>query len=343
MKWFFCIAAVLFIATGCATAPPAGVVDGYPAWYLDPGLAYPEDRYLAAVGSGSTRRDAEQQAMAGLAQIFEANIQVDVRAQERYREIVSSQGTFTDQEMELAQTTSIQSVQRLLNVQFSEAAVDNRGMVHTIAYLERVPTGMMYMDMIQRNSSQVQSFLREASASSDPLRRYAYISAAAAIAAGNQSLVDQLRIISPNMSRTVSLGYDYNNLMQQRSEEAENMRVSVSVSGDHQDRIQNVVSQALSAEGYSISQESPVMNITGTFSMIPVELNPQFKSVRWILGLKASRPDGSIIVTFDEQGRASGVTEDAAATFAYQDVRGIVENSFMGAVRAYMDQMVLGK
>ncbi len=345
MRYVFMIIlgiAVFMLFSGCATEP-ARIDAGYPAWYLDPGRVYPENMYLAAVGSGDTRRDAEQQAMAGLAQIFEANIQVDVRAHERYREIVSAEGTFTDQEMELAQTTSIQSVQRLLNVQFGETAVDGRGMVHTIAYLERMSTGGLYMDLIQRNSARIQSFIRQADTSRDPLREFAYLSAAAVVAEGNESLIDQLRIISPGMVRSAVSGYDYNTLLQRRSDAASAMQISLAVTGDFQERVSHVLAQALGREGYSVSNENPVMTVTADFSLIPVELNPEFKSVRWILSLRVTRADGSSVVTYDNQGRTSGITEDAAASFAYQDVRACIETEFIGNLQSYFDKLVLGK
>lgn len=87
------LVAVAFLA-GCATssgsAQPAARggamadANALPEWYLNPQSVYPNEVFLTAVGTGDTRRDAEQQALAGLSQIFEAQVQVDARTSERY-------------------------------------------------------------------------------------------------------------------------------------------------------------------------------------------------------------------------------------------------------------------
>lgn len=335
------IAAMLALMTGWATSAASGTdVNGYPSWYLDPHSVYPREQYLAAVGSGDTRSDAEQQAMAGLAQLFKATVKVDVQTQKLYREVITAQGTLTDEEMEFVNATDIQASEELLNVQFGEAAVDARGMVHTIAYLERFGTGRLYLDIIQKNSSQVQSLLRQARSTADPVDRYALISAASAVAAGNEVLIDQLRIISPTMLMTASPGYDYPDLLQQRAEAASGMRASITFSGNYQDRITGVVAEALTREGFQISEESPVLLLAGDFTASAVELNPDFKTVRWTLAIEASRPDGTGIVAYSTQGRVSGITEDAAASLAYQDIKKVVDREFMEELRAFINRHV---
>jgi hypothetical protein len=335
-------AALLALMTGCATSAANSGIDenGYPAWYLDPHSVYPREQYLAAVGSGDTRSDAEQQAMAGLAQLFKAVVKVDVQTQKLYREVITAQGTLTDEEMEFVNATDIQANEELLNVQFGEAVVDARGMVHTIAYLERFGTGRLYLDIIQKNSSQVQSLLRQSRSTADPVDRYALISAAAAVAAGNEALIDQLRIISSTMLMTASTGYDYPALLQQRAEAASGMRASITFSGNFQDRITGVVAEALTQEGFQISEESPVLLLTGDFTASAVELNPDFKTVRWTLAIEASRPDGTGIVAYSTQGRVSGITEDAAASLAYQDIKKVIDKEFMEELRAFINRHV---
>jgi predicted small secreted protein len=208
--------AVLLVAVllaGCATSSGGSAAtargqamanaNDLPEWYLNPQSVYPNEVFLTAVGTGDTRRDAEQQALAGLSQIFEAQVQVDARTSERYSEIMSAQGTVSENEVRLAQNTNVRSNQTLLNVQFGEAAVDETARVHVIAYIERIPTGRVYMDLIETNGDQVERFLDEASRSNGMVREYSYVSAAAVVASANRVLQDQLRIIAPASARSL--------------------------------------------------------------------------------------------------------------------------------------------
>ncbi|MFW5694680.1 MAG: LPP20 family lipoprotein [Alkalispirochaeta sp.] len=312
-----------------------------PEWYLNPQDVYPSETFLTAIGTGDSRRDAEQQALAGLSQIFEAEISVDARTSERYSELMTAQGSVSENELRLAQDTSVRSNQTLLNVQYGEAAVDEAGRVHVIAYIERVPTGRVYADLIEKNGEQVESFLQEASSSEDLVREYAYTSAAAVVSATNEVLRDQLRIIAPGFSEIVSLPYDPDRVLQRRADIASRMRTSVSLDGDESGRISGVVRSALSEERFPVSDSDPVFQVTGSMRLDDGEVNDDFQSVRWTLTLDLTGPDGSTLVTFDQQSRASGVSREAAVSFAYNDMEEAVAQGFVGAIRRYFDGLVL--
>ena len=337
---------LMAILSGCVTSPGSGTSSSagqdMPDWFLNPQAVYADETFLTAIGTGDTRRDAEQQALAGLSQIFEARIQVDSRTSERYSEIMSAQGNVSESQVRLAQNTNVQSNQTLLNVQFGEAAVDDMGRVHVIAYIERIPTGRVYMDLIETNGRQVNRFLDEADASSGLVRRYSYTSAAAVVASSNEVLRDQLRIISPGFSQMVSLSYDPDTVLQRRADLASSMRASVDITGDQGGRIAGLVREALSEERFPIDNAEPVLRISGAMRIEDGEANNDFQSVRWTLTLDMTGPNGSTLVTFDDQSRASGISREAAVAFAYQDMEEAVEDEFIGALRGYFDGIVLG-
>jgi hypothetical protein len=345
--------AAAFLA-GCATAPGGGAESGgsgdssaggggdYPDWYLDPQSVYPDDTYLTSVGTGDSRRDAEQQALSGLSQTFEAQISVDNRTRERYRELMTSEGNMTETEIQLTDTTNVQSNQTLLNVQFGEAAVDDTGRVHVIAYLERLPTAQVYRDLINRNARQVDSFLSEAGESDGVIREYAYLSAAAVVAGSNEVLIDQLNIIVPGMANTVQLPYVYDDVLQQRADRASQMGVRIAISGDSDGRVTNILRAAITDERFPLVSSSPVLDITGDISVGSIPGNADFESVRWTLNLDMTGLDGRSLVSYDNEDRASGISEEAARAFAYRDIEEAVGDDFVSSMRGYFDGIVLG-
>ena len=297
------------VTTGGRDGGGAAVrADQLPEWYLNPQSVYPDETYLTAIGTGDSRRDAEQQALAGLSQVFEARVRVDARTSERYSQIMTAQGTVSENQVRLAQNTNVRSNQTLLNVQFGEAAVDEMGRVHVIAYIERLPTARVYTDLIETNADQVAGFLNQADQSDGLVRRYAYTSAAAVVAGTNEVLRDQLRIISPGFSEMVSLPYDPDDVLRRRADVASRMRVSVNVQGDAEGRIAGVIREALSEERFPTGSDDAVLVVNGVTSMEQGEVNDDFVSVRWRLTLDMTGPAGSTLVTFDEQSRASGIS-----------------------------------
>ncbi len=329
-------------SSGSAAASGSGSSGDLPEWYLDPQSVYPDEIYLVAIGTGDTRRDAEQQALAGLSQIFEARINVDARTSERYRELMSAQGNVTESEIRLAQDIDVRSNQTLLNVQFGEAAVDEAARVHVIAYLERLPTARVYVDLIETNGRQVESFLTQADTSDELVREYAYVSAAAVVSASNAVLQDQLRIISPGFSEIAQLPYDPDAVLRRRADVASQMRVSVDVAGDQNGRIASLVREALSEERLPVGADNPVLVVTGRVGIEPAQTSADFESVRWTLTLGMADRAGRTLVTYDDQSRASGISQEAATAFAYRDMEEAVEREFVAAMRAYFDGLVLG-
>ena len=333
---------------GAASRGASGrAAQDYPEWYLNPQSVYPDNTYLTAIGTGDSRRDAEQQALSSLSQIFEAQVSVDSRQSERYRELMTSQGTMTETEVQLADTTSIKSDQTLLNVQFGEAAVDDSGRVHVIAYLERLPTARVYRDLISRNGRQVERFLAEADLKAggrdDLIREYSYVMAAAVVADSNEVLLDQLNIIAPGMGQTVQLPYVYDRVLQRRADLSSTMGVSVSVAGDDKGRVTAILRQALSEERLPIVESDPVLQVRGAVRVETIPSSAEFKSVRWTLNLDMTSRDGRSLVNYDEENRASGISEEAARAFAYRDIEKAVARNFVESMLSYFNGVVLGR
>ena len=338
-------AAVVAMLGACASSPSpsssGATRGGMPAWYSNPSAEYPDNVYLTAIGSGDTRRAAEQDALGAMSQIFRAEVSVDMSTQERYRELVTASGSMSESDVRLTQSVDVRSNQTLMNVQFGDAATDERGRVHVIAYIERMPTAQVYVDLINKSAAQVDSFLQQARSTTDMLRRYAYMSAASVVATNNEVLRDQLRIISQASSQMVRINYNFDQLLQERTDLASQMTVGVNILGDTGDRIAGAVRQALGQERFPVAANG-LMNVEGTVSMESVVLNPQYKTVRWYLNLQMVGPTGTTLVTFDKQERASGVTDDAARAFAYNDITKAIEEQFVYEVRRYFDGLVLG-
>lgn len=352
----------LFLIAGCATPspdlpPPESSVEKeeaasseksvsmeeMPEWYLDPQSAYPQNRYVAAVGSGDKPDAAKASALGALSQRFQADVKMDTRSQKQYQELVSGDGDkTTEKKTTFTQGVNVKTNQSLLNVQFGEVVRTGDGQYHTIAYLERAPTGRLYLDMIGDNSSKVQYYLGEAEKSDSVIRRFAFLNAASTVARANEVLLAQLRIIAPSFEQQADIPYDINEINTRRTDVTTEMKVSVSIGNDVKNRISEVVKEALSEEQFVMGESGPLA-VQGQVEMEEQGADADFKTVIWALSLNMVGPDGGSYVSYTNQGEASGVSMNAARSFAYEDMEAEVKENFAGALNEYLNEMVLGE
>ncbi|MFO8064209.1 MAG: LPP20 family lipoprotein [Spirochaetia bacterium] len=341
------IVAALVVVTGCASSPSSsrGNGDGgqgsgsVPQWYEDPKSVYPDEEYLSAIGSGDTRRSAEQDALGSLSQVFEARVSVDNRINERYREIARGSETLTESEVEIAGATSVQSDERLVNVQHGESFTDSQGRVHVIAYMNRMETGRVYRDLIQKNGEQVRRFMQESRGEEGVVRRFAYLSAANVVAQNNRSLIDQLQIIFAPMARTLQLPYDEQEVTERRAELASRMAYRITLSGEGAARIEQALGEALSSEGFVVSQDGP-LQVRGE-AELEAEEDGKYEVTRWYMNLEFVDPSDSVVVAYNEQDRASGVSREASRSFAFNDMEEAAREEFVAHVIEYFDSLVI--
>lgn len=316
-----------------------GGAESVPEWYENPKSVYPDDQYLTGIGSGDTRRSAEQDALGALSQVFEARVSVDNRVNERYREIAGASGTLSESDIRLTNSVNVQSDQRLVNVQYGESFTDSQGRVHVIGYMDRMETGRVYRELIQKNGSQIERFLGEAEQTDSILRRFAFVSAATVVAQSNRALIDQLRIISAPMANTLQLPYDEQEVTERRADVASEMAYRVDVDGGAADRVEAAVGESLSSEGFVVSDTGPLL-VRGEAEAESSE-GGQYEQVRWYVNLEFVGPNGDTVVAFNKQDRASGVDQDAARSFAYSDMEEITREEFVGQIIAYFDSLVI--
>ena len=154
--------------------PPTETKGGPPpAWLLNPYNLYSEAEYLAVIGEGDTRRDAESSAAGSLSRIFETNVQVDSVAIQRYNEIAKDGGYQIENEKSITETVSLQSQQTLINVQYGDTYLNDTGRYYIIAYINRNLTAQIYREKINKNSEAVMNFLNSSNEASGILRKFA--------------------------------------------------------------------------------------------------------------------------------------------------------------------------
>jgi hypothetical protein len=293
------------------------------------------------VGSGDSRRGAEDDAAGALARLFTVNVKVDALSQKRYAELVKSDTTYTESEIAISQTVGTQANEQFVNLRFSDPYTDERGVTHVVAYLEREPTAAIYRTLIQKDLAKIEDFKSRGGARKEVLQRYAFYDAARSVGLNAERLIAQLRIIHPAAARLMEAQFDMTHVNEAIDREAAKMTYLVAITGDNDGRIGGLVRKCMDSLSLSFHQRGPLM-VKGSWNIEPVTLNPQFKSVRWTADFSLYDEAGRAIATFVKQTRENAISDAEARGFAYREAEKAISRDFAGSIRAYLTRVVTG-
>ena len=275
---------------------------------------YPRNQYLASVGEGDTRRAAENSAAAGLARIFESQIQASETLSETARETEETLRRIS----ELRTQVQIGSSQDLLNVHFGETFTADDGRVYAAASIPRAETADIIRQRMAANSADVLLLTRQSGLASGPLEAYAFRRAAVKKALENDRLLTQLDIIAPGMRP--ALPYDPQMLYSETAAAAQKVTFSVSLTGDAGDALR----EALSGMGFS-EGASPILTFSGSASIEKTDLRRDpLVFVRTRYQIEARDRNRNLFLSISDTGREGNINLKLAQERARQSLRSAI-------------------
>jgi len=355
------IVALFAICTACASAQagsetPAGGVAAptslvsspavaqanAPSWMTDLYAAYPEARYLASLGQGDGRRDAESDASGALARLFNVNIKADSVATQRYIELTSQGQTLTQDEVAVVQSVGSIASENFTGLKFSDSFTDKKGRVYVVAYLEREPTAALYKTLLNKDLSLIKELKGRAVLSTGLMATFALYDSAVQVSLNDERLLGQLRIIHPVTARSFEGLVKTNELVALRDAAAKKVTYVLAIDGDKDGKVGGIVRKALAGLKLT-SQANGALSIKGTLVLEPVTVNPKYKSVRWTINLEFVDETGTSIASYFKEDRENAISDAEAKAFAYQSIEKEINDSFIQAINDYLVQVAVGK
>jgi hypothetical protein len=333
---------LLLTAVVCVSAAPSkGSKDKAPDWMLDLNSSYPREKYLAAVGQGDTRRDAESDAAGALSRIFNVNVKSDSVATQRYQQIVKDDKSSVESGMQTTQTVGMQSDAQLVNMRFSDPYADSAGLSHIVAYLEREPTAAIYRAAIGKDSGRVDGFVQRAAAASAGLQAFALYDAAYQVGLNAERMIEQLRIIHAPSAKLLEDSIDLQKIAASRDAVAAKLTYKLSVEGDGDGKIAGFVREALSAQSLSFKDDGSLA-VKGSWATEQVASNnPKYKSVRWTINMALYDEAGSAIANAVKESRETALTDSDAQALAYREARKFLSKALADSLQDYLTRAVL--
>jgi len=307
-----------------------------PDWVINPKSVYPENKYLASVGEGDTRRAAENAAAANLARIFEAHIQSDEQLHDQSRETQDS----LERTIDFTTDINVVSAQTLFNLQHAEAWVAKNGRVHAIAYLNRRETAAIYRDKIDEQTSQVNFLLASIRETADPLKKYATLRSANRHAAEASNLLRQLKVIHPASVPSATPSYSLNKLHKMLADSAKEIRVQISIEGDGEQRMTSTLEEFITHYGFVIGTPA-VLTIGGRVNINDTgEKTNGLVFVRYQLALKIKNAQGDTLVSINDKGREAHKTLEQARIRSFRTMENAIKAGGAQRLDQYFNTLI---
>jgi hypothetical protein len=311
-----------------------------PAWVDSPQSQYSNAKYLSAIGSGDTRKSAENDAASKLAMVFQSTIKAEQTVTDRYKELFTSPENSTfEHQSEVNKNSSISSNQTLYNFQIAETFTDNLGKIYAVAVIERAPTAEIYTKKIAENEKIMLRYIEQLDNSSDPVVRYANINAASVFSMMNEGLKQQLVIIMPGQTYHSESDYDNVKIQNLLSEAKKKMPFAIAITNDADGSAKAMVKEMLSENGF-VTAAKGILSVTGEISFEKIDMKSEQQFVRWNYTLSVVDASGASIISLSESGREGHVTYKEAVARATRTMKKKIKSNFAKEINAYFDSLV---
>jgi hypothetical protein len=330
---------------GSAPSVPAAQGNrGRPAWVDTPDLVYSKQRYVAAVGFGPAREQAERNALANLTAVFGQSIQAEMKSVASYSEAVKSGAIQVSENVSVQQAiTTSAEMDSLLGAEIADVWYDGSSIYYAAAVMEREKAAVLYADLIRTNSRIIADLTTMNEAEKNSLNGYSRYQLAAAIADASRLYANVLTYVGNTTDINpgdMKKGDDY------RLEAAgivRNIPIGVTVSGDSLDRIKNAFTRALGSAGFRTGGDNQRYRLAVTLTLTPTDLPDQRnKYVRFAVNanLTDTAENNSVLFPFNVSGREGHVNIPEAENRALTEAEKRIGEGYPSALSGYLAELL---
>lgn len=181
---------------GCGSSKSASSgSNGIPNWVNNPSSEFNEQKYLMAVGSGSTLNEARGDAFASLSQIFQMDIDATEQLNSEFIDRNINNQLYSESTSQLLNNIKIGTNQELMNTTILTSEVDKFGTYHALAGMDRAESSRIYNQEISNNRIKINELEQNADSENNILQKLVLLKKAQSLATANEILTRQLNVI----------------------------------------------------------------------------------------------------------------------------------------------------
>ncbi|MDX1617577.1 MAG: LPP20 family lipoprotein [Balneolaceae bacterium] len=316
------VAALSLLMIFCSCSAPRPVQSSsqsLPSWVDNPSNAYDDSRYLMAVGSGSTLREAHEDALSSLSRIFQAEIDASQELIDEFVETSRDDQFSSERTTQLLNVSRIGTNQELMNTEILQSEVVSNGTYYALAGMNRMESARIYNQEISNNDLKINEYETNASNESDLLQKLILLKKALVLAQVNENLSRQRNIILGGSSDRELNTQTLNRL--QEKFRAVQRQVPVSIQGGSaSETIVAAIERVFQDTGFTVAESDgntgsgrPVLEVNVEYHTQRAELNREnAEFVKWELII-------DIVNTMNNEAFRTFLTEGRDGALSYED------------------------
>jgi hypothetical protein len=327
-------------AANTASPEPAAVKTGArPAWVDSPESVYSRNSYVAAVGSGRSRDQAEKSALTALSSVYSLSLQADQTITNSYQEMVVNGRTADWYEgASLEESIRTSTAMDLVGAAIRDVWSDG-SLFYAVAVMENAQTARQYAQMIRDNQRIIDTLTDIPATDRDSMDGLARFQFAATLAEANKVFANVLSVIGAPVPAEMRQSEDY------RLERAAIIRaipVSVTVEGDRENRIRSAFASVLSAAGFRTGGSNAPYQIRARISFSEVQLpNQTNKFVRYVLdGDLVDAAAGEILFSYNVNGREGHLSVSEAEIRALRAAEAKIKDDYAKTLLSFLARLI---
>lgn len=332
MKKLLSLSALLLV--GCATVKDNDENER-PHWLTNPQRAFPLEFYFTGIGSGPTRRDAENAALASLAQTFKAEVKaVETSSTVAHETFGGADPSFV-REDDYRRTVNVSTALALKNVTYPRSWKSPSGRVHVIAAINRNETGRLYRDAVARRNTRIQRLVQRQVA--EPVKQYAALREAARLATKNAADLDLLRVLNPGLAEKVEPPYSVDELADDLGDAAGAVPFAIHLKAPPE--VVDVVRALVVREGFRVADDG-VCRIEGHVELAAAQSGRADRvDVNYVCEVRVVDPDGQVVATVADTGRESSIDQPRANRAAVRQIEALLERELVPRLNQWLDSL----
>lgn len=312
-----------------------------PTWVASPNEAYPQSRYITAVGTGHDRTEAERNALAALVAIFGQSVQTEMSTVVTYSKAVA------DGAVNMSEDRSIQNaiktsaaMDTLVGAEIAGVWFDGTSLHYAIALMDRQKTTALYTDMLNGNQQVITKLTVLPDTEKYTPGSIERFRLAGTIADVNQVYATVLAVLGNGTSAAPNLrtGDSY------RLEAADitaNIPIAVRVNDDRNGRINAAFAQVLNKAGFKSGEAASrfVLAVTLTLTEDPVQ-NQRFSFVNYLVDARLTDTlPGVVLLPFTITGKEGHANREGAESRALMAVEKQIAETFGAALTDWLSSL----
>lgn len=325
-----------------ADTPDARPARGEPPdWLSGPSARYPATTHLSAVGSGSNRSLAEENARAELARIFRSEIVSRTRTYEKYLQTSSGKKTQVQEEINQENLTTISTRKVIEGSEIAEVFRQKQPeMYYALAILHRAKTSRILEDRLEKLNAEIGSLLQEADTAGNKLDRLRNLHRSVPKFALRDAYDTELRIVSgTGQGHTSPFHFEE---VQAKLDQilAAELSIAVRVTGHAADELRSGILQQLGNKNLRVQPDAAgqaydlLLEVTSAFKSVP--RNGEFIDSRWEVHGRLLNREQKELNTLVREGGGGYLNRSLAEEMALKEIRDQVPEALGNLVGDYL-------